>query len=467
MLRKPHSLLNRRTFLVASAAGAAAVSGGTASADIPRAGAAKSTILFFLCGGASHIDTWDMKPEASLDYRGVFDPVDTAVPGMRLCEHLPLTAQQTQHIALVHGVTDSGKATGDHHAGYYYNLTGRIPDLTFRTQGNDRRPYPDDWPFMGSVVGSQLPAHPSLPQAITLPHKPSRAPYTRPGQFAARLGIEHDPLYLHGDRKNPLKFAAPSLVLDGSITRARMTDRRSLLAALDDNRRYWEESRAVSNHLRQQEKAFELLTSARATGAFDLTAEPVELRERYGETINGMSLLMARRLVEAGVPFITVFWKEDESLNKKCASAGGWDTHGNNFNCLRDNLLPEFDRAYSALLEDLHNRSLLQDTLVLVTSEMGRRPKIGDRRSGGIEGAGRDHWTACQSVLLAGGGIQGGQILGETDRRAEYPLNRPIDPGDVTRTVYYSMGLKTDRAPDGQTLPSDVFGTGKPLMELF
>ena len=469
MPTNPNSILSRRTFLVASAAGVGEIARqqSAVSAVTGTAAPAKSTILFFLCGGASHIDSWDMKPRAALDYRGVFDPVDTSVPGIQLCEHLPLTARQAHHMTLVHGVTDFGKATGDHHAGYYYNLTGRTPDLTFRTQGNDRRPYPDDWPFMGSVVGSQLPAHPSLPQVITLPHKPSKAPYTRPGQFAARLGVEHDPLYLHGDPQQPQRFAAPSLVLDGSITRSRMTDRRSLLTALDETRRTWDEQRSVTNHMRQQQKAFDLLTSASATGAFDLEHEPRSVRERYGESINGMSLLMARRLVEAGVPFVTVFWKEDESFRKKCSSAGGWDTHGNNFNCLKDNLLPEFDQGYSALLEDLDQRGLLKNTLVLVTSEMGRKPKIGDRRSGGVEGAGRDHWTACQTDLLAGGGIRGGQLLGESDKRAEYPLQRPISPGDVTQTVYHAMGLNTEQAPDAQSQPSDLFGNGKPLLELF
>jgi uncharacterized protein (DUF1501 family) len=246
-----------------------------------------------------------------------------------------------------------------------------------------------------------------------------------------------------------------------------MSDRRSLLTALDKTRRNWDENRAIEDHLKQQQKAFDLLTSARATGAFDLAEEPKSLRERYGESINGMSLLMARRLVEAGVPFVTVFWKEDILLNKKCASAGGWDTHANNFNCLQDNLLPEFDRGYSALLQDLNDRGMLQDTLVMVSSEMGRKPKIGDRRSGGVEGAGRDHWTSCQSILLAGGGIRGGQIAGESDRRAEYPLNRPISPADITRTVYHSMGLNTNQAPDANNLPSDLFGDGSPLLELF
>lgn len=463
------SLLSRRTFIAASAVGVSGMvdARGTVSVSGRETHHARSTILFFLCGGASHIDTWDMKPDASVDYRGVFDPVETTVPGIRLCEHLPRTARQARHMALVHGVTDFGIASGDHNAGYYYNLTGRRPDLTFRSQGGDRRPYPDDWPFMGSVVGSRLPRHPSLPQVITLPHKPSKAPHTRSGQFAARLGVEHDPLYLYGNPKQPLQFAAPSLVLDGSITRSRMTDRRALLRALDDARRKWDEEHAVSIHLRQQQKAFDLLTSASSTGAFDLEEEPKSIRERYGESINGMSLLMARRLVEAGVPFVTVFWKEDESLNKKCSSAGGWDTHGNNFNCLKDNLLPEFDQCYSALLEDLSQRGLLAETLVLVTSEMGRRPKIGDRRSGGVDGAGRDHWTACQTDLLAGGGIRGGQIVGESDRRAEYPLNRSVSPGDVTQTVYRAMGLDTQQSPDAQTQPSDLFGDGIPLVELF
>ena len=460
------SNVNRRTFLVASALGAGTTATPSVHGNPVRTSPARSTILFFLCGGASHVDTWDMKPEASLDYRGIFRPIATSTSAFSLCEHLPLTAQQAHHVSLVHGVTDFGKATGDHHAGYYFNLTGRTPDLTFRTQGNDRRPYPDDWPFMGSVVGSQRPAHPSLPQVISLPHKPSKAPYTRPGQFAARLGVEHDPLYLHGNAKNPLHFAAPSLVLDGSITRTRMSDRKQLLTTLDDNRRTWDAERIVNSHLKQQEKAFDLLTSASATGAFDLEQEPLSVRERYGQTVNGMSLLMARRLVEAGVPFVTVFWKENTSLNRKCASAGGWDTHGNNFNCLKDNLLPEFDRAYSALIADLHERGMLDSTLVLVNSEMGRRPKIGDRRSGGVEGAGRDHWTACQSVLFAGGGIQGGRVVGQSDTRAEYPLNRPIAHGDVTKTVYYAMGLDLTRAPDGQTQPSDLFGIGEPLMEL-
>ncbi|MCA9072711.1 MAG: DUF1501 domain-containing protein, partial [Planctomycetaceae bacterium] len=195
--------MHRRQFLVASQVGMAGWMFGrpqlqaAETASPPSQGTAKSTILFFLCGGASHIDLWDLKPDAPLEYRGPFQPIATTAPGVRLSEHLPLLAQQAHHLALINSVGGTVN-TNDHHAGYYYNLTGHEPDLTFRTLGNNRTPFPDDWPFMGSVVASKRQPHAFLPNAITLPHKPSRLPYTRPGQFAARLGVEHDPLYLNG-----------------------------------------------------------------------------------------------------------------------------------------------------------------------------------------------------------------------------------------------------------------------------
>jgi hypothetical protein len=467
------SPLDRRTFLVASTAGFAGLNfgakvRGAPTDDIrPRTRPAKSTILFFLCGGASHIDTWDLKPDAPAEFRGPFDPIATRGADVRLCQHLPLTAKQAHHVAVINGVTDYGKATGDHHAGYYYNLTGHVPDQTFRTQGNDRRPYRDDWPFIGSVIASRRAQHPSLPQLISLPHKPSRPPYTRPGQFAARLGGEHDPLYLKADPAKPLDFHAPTLSLQEGVTKQRIDQRRSLLESLERTRRQFDSDLAVRDFSSQQEKAFGLLASSSATDAFDLLKEPKSVCQRYGETINGTSLLMARRLVQAGVPFVTVFWKGDTKLNDKCKSAGSWDTHGNNFNCLKDNLLPEFDLGFSALLEDLSQTGLLDETLVMVTSEMGRKPKIGDPRSGGTKGAGRDHWTACMSVLMAGGGIQGGQVYGESDKRAEYPANIPIGPADIAKTVYYTMGINDLMANDDQGRPFNLLEDGRALVELF
>ncbi|WP_152053537.1 DUF1501 domain-containing protein [Tautonia marina] len=465
---------SRRTFLVASGMGVAGLQFGAPGLAIGREteaagrppGSARSTILFFLCGGASHIDTWDMKPDAPAEFRGPFQPIATSAPGIRLCEHLPLLARQSHHLAVINSVGGS-VSTNDHHAGYYYQLTGHQPDPTFLSMGNDRTPQPDDWPFMGSVVASRRPPHPNLTNAISLPHKPSQAPYTRPGQFAARIGVEHDPLYLIGDRETPLRFQVPALTLQADVNHPRLLARRALLDTIDDARRDLDQVSAVQTYSTHEEKALGLLASAGTSRAFNLLDEPEAVRARYGETTNGMSLLMARRLVEAGVPFITVFWLEDRSIANRCKSAGGWDTHGNNFNCLKEYLLPEFDRAVSGLLGDLHDRGLLDETLVMVTSEMGRKPQIGDPRSGGESGAGRDHWTHCMSVLLAGGGIQGGQTYGSSDRIAAYPADRPVTPADVTHTVYHAMGIHDLEATDRQGRPFSLLAEGAPIQSLF
>ncbi len=456
--------------LVASGLGFAGLTFGrpasSVAAPAARPAKAKSTILFFLCGGASHLDMWDLKPDAPEDYRGPFRPIATSAPGVRLSEHLPLLAQQAHHLALVRSVGATVN-TNDHHAGYYYNLTGHVPDPTFLSQGNNRTPYPDDWPYMGSVVGSRLPPNPQLPNAITLPHKPSRAPYTRPGQFAARLGLEHDPLYVQGSVEEPLKFQAPALVLEGDATPERLLARRELLATVDTAKRDFDPYAASQTWQRQQQRALSLLLSASTTEAFNVASEPLAVRDRYGQTVNGMSLLLARRLVEAEVPFITVFWRENEKIADKCKSAGGWDTHANNFGCLKDNLLPEFDRGFSALIADLSQRSLLDQTLVLVTSEMGRKPKIGDPRSGGKTGAGRDHWTHCLTNVFAGGGIRGGQTYGASDARGEYPADKPLTPADIAKTVYHGMGIHDLEATDSQGRPYNLLAEGNSIVELF
>lgn len=212
-----------------------------------------------------------------------------------------------------------------------------------------------------------------------------------------------------------------------------------------------------------------LLMASRTTVAFDIAREPLSVRQRYGETVNGLSLLLARRLVEAGVPFVSVFWMGDPKAAeaRKCASGGGWDTHGNNFDCLKEDLLPEFDRGFSALVEDLADRGMLDETLLLVTSEMGRKPKIGDPRSGGVGGAGRDHWTHCLTNVLAGGGIRGGQTYGSSDRYAEYPASNPLTPADIVKTVYHAMGIHDLEAMDNQNRPYNLLAEGQAITELF
>jgi len=226
------SAVNRRTFLVASGLGCAGMQmpqllQGAEYGATGRANAAKSTIMIFLCGGASHIDSWDMKPNARSEFRGEFNEVATSAPEVRLCEHLPLLGKQAHHLAVVRSLGHFGRGTGDHHAGYYYNLTGKAPDPTFRQQLNNRKPLPTDWPFIGSVVGWKAPAHPYLPQTISLPKMPGHPNYTRPGQFSAQLGVEHDPLYVYGKFDSPLEFTVPSLSLSGDVNAQRLSARKA------------------------------------------------------------------------------------------------------------------------------------------------------------------------------------------------------------------------------------------------
>jgi len=471
-LHWPNRGVGRRDFLVASATGLAGLTAGQsilpASTDGGNSpGQAKSTILFFLCGGISHIDTWDMKPNAPAEYRGEFQPIATSAPGVTLCEYLPLLSRQAHHLALINSVSGTVN-TNDHHAGYYHNLTGHVPDPTFLTLGNNRTPYPDDWPYIGSVVAAKRPQRDGIPNAVTMPWKPSQAPYTRPGQFAGKLGVKFDPLYVYGNRQKTTEFKAPDLVLSSDVPSKRLFARKELLTGFDEARRDFEQVASVRTWTSQQDRAIGLLASSSALNAFDVARESPETLARYGDSVNAMSLLAARRLVEIGVPFITVFWsEEDEFVSKKCFSGGGWDTHGNNFSCLKENLLPEFDKGFSALIEDLHQRGLLDTTLLMITSEMGRTPKVGDVRSGGTTGAGRDHWTHCLTDVLAGGGIRGGQCYGSSDRLAEYPAEKPVTPAHVAKTVYYAMGIDDLDAVDREERPFNLLTEGDPLIDLF
>lgn len=464
---------SRRAFLVASASGLAGVPFGNpgavpvSAAESARGPTATSTILFFLCGGASQIDTWDMKPNAPAEIRGPFQPIATSAPGVRFCEHLPLLAKQAHHLAVVNSV--DGTDPTNSHLAYYYHLTGHTLDLSFVRMGGARRQQPSDWPFMGSVVSAKRRPHEFLPNAISLPWIPEGPPDIRAGQYAGRLGVEDDPLYVLGSQEHPLKFQAPALVLEENMTPDKLHHRRALARHLDDSRQALDQFAAARTWQRNQERAFSLLTSARTADAFNVAREPGRLRERYGQTVNGMSLLLARRLVEARVPFVTVFWMPNKKAAEehKCASAGGWDTHGNNFHCLKELLLPEFDRAFSALIEDLASRGLLKTTLLLVASEMGRQPRIGDPRSGGASGAGRDHWTYCLTDLLAGGGIRGGRTYGASDRYGEHPADRRVTPADIVQTVYHAMGLHDLNALDNQNRPYNLLDEGNAISELF
>jgi hypothetical protein len=430
---------------------------------LPGFGQAKRCLFIYLDGGMSHIDTLDMKPEAPVECRGEFKPVATVTPGIEICEHLPQIAKITDRVSLVRSMGQRGRAViGDaHHTGAYYYLTGREPDISFGVLRLNRTPKPDDWPYIGSVVAYKKDFQTSMPPQVALPANAHSAQYVRAGQFGAKLGVMYDPLFLLGDDKNPGNFTLPALELPADITVQRLDDRRRLLALLDDASRGVERTARVAALDKHRSKALSLLHSAGTKGAFDLSGESQAVRERYGPDINCQSMLMARRLIESGVPFVSVFWKKSE----KGSDCSSWDTHRDNFNCLKKTLLPALDVCYSALMEDLDQRGLLEDTLVVLVSEMGRTPKVGDPRAGGENG--RDHWTHCQTVVLAGAGIRRGFVLGASDRIAGYPITEPYGPEDLAATIYHALGIDNLSAitPEGREI--QLVDIGRPMLDLF
>jgi hypothetical protein len=447
----------------------------------PALGRARSCVFLFLNGGASHIDLWDMKPNAPAEVRGEFRPIATAVPGLELCEHLPLTARLTQHLALVRTVQMTG-VENSHGWGFYYMQTGHPPDPS-RYVGEQLDPRADDWPFLGSVVASlrqanrstrEEPLSSAVPRAVQAPwiwDLASNRPYF--GNFAGRLGRSFDPLQVAFDPRTsalanssmPLfaalpaqarwaRHAVPGLTLPEEISADRLASRRGLLGALDRFEREWEGHAAMRGYSRYEAQAYTLITSSAARKALHIEEEPDHVRDRYGGSINGQSALLCRRLVEAGIPFVNLQWMAPRNYFYN------WDTHVENFRALRECLLPDFDRAFSALLWDLQERGLLEETLVVVASDMGRTPRVGDT----LSPSGRNHWNMCQTVLFAGGGVRGGQLYGASDAIAAYPKDNPARPEHVAATIYQALGLYDSLwARDAQGRPYHLLEQGHPL----
>ncbi len=396
--------------------------------DGPRsAGRAKSCILVYLLGGPPQLDTFDLKPEAPAEIRGPFRPIATRVAGLQICEHLPQLAGIADRFALVRSVSHPNS---NHTPMIYYTLTGRHTDRP--QQDNDiRPPQPDDFPHLGAVVAKFKPAS-SLPGYVALPEVAIRSSiegeYKRArtnlrGGGPGFLGARYAPLGINGPPGSP--DAVPALALPEEVTAARFERRAALLRLLDRTRSG--EETAGLQEIRQQAV---MLTGSSSRGqleVFSLEGEPDSVRQRYGQHRFGKSLLLARRLAEAGVPMIAVHFNE-------MTVCDGWDTHSKNFEACRQELLPMLDQSLSALLEDLQARGRLEETLVVCLGEFGRTPKINAN-------AGRDHWGDCSSALLAGGGIQGGQVLGVSDAHAAYPVSDRVDPTDIQATIYHCLGL--------------------------
>ncbi len=441
--------VGRRGFLQVAGLGALSSLWGNwlrAEAAAPGTrGKARSVILIYNCGGPSHVDLWDMKPDAPDTVRGVFRPIPTNVDGIRISELMPRLARKADKYAIVRTVHHKH---GGHNSAMYWSIVGR-PYPVDSTLINPSR---SDLPSFGTLVGwlaqrdgtaGALP-----PYVITpAPHCDSIR-YVTPGQFGACLGPKYDPFVLNSD-PNAADFKVADIGLADGVTIPRLRDRRSLLGRLEGLSAPIDTpaSRDLESN---RSKAFSLVTSGDVQGAFDLSREPDAVRDRYGRHTWGQSHLLARRLVESGVRFVT-------TVNGRSII---WDTHENNFNRLKDTLVPPMEQAFSALLEDLSQRGLLESTLVIWMGDFGRTPIINSK-------GGRDHWPQCNSVVLAGGGIRGGQVVGKSDATGAYPESRPVTPADIHATVFSALGYDlrgiTYPTADGRPM---ALTEGEPIHEL-
>lgn len=424
--------VSRRTFLQV---GALALGGLTlpgllkARAASGSASNRKSIILVWLAGGPSHIDMYDLKPNAPAEVRGEFKPINTNVPGVQIGEHLPLQSKIFGKLSVVRSAyhTNAGHGMGSQWMQTGYQATIEVNDNIY--------------PSTGSVVSKlKGPNEPGLPAYVNLPRKVSFG-------NAAYLGASYNPFSPDANPNEP-GFQVRNLKMPGRVSAERLENRKKLVSDIDTLRRDVDTKGDISGFDTFYRDAMEMVTNTKAMNAFDVNKEPVKLRDRYGRNDLGQSCLLARRLVEAGVTFVTV------------QAGGGWDTHGNNFTELKRRLLPQFDAGVSALVEDLHDRGLSDDVLVISFGEFGRTPKIN-------KDAGRDHWPGAMSILYAGGGLKMGQMIGTTDSTASYPASKPYTPGCVLSTMYHVVGIDHKHVfHDDAKRPLPVLSEGDPIKEL-
>lgn len=410
--------------------------------DTEQRPAIKSCILLFQPGGPSHHDTFDMKPLAPAEVRGEFTEIATNVPGIRLCEHLPKLAKLADRLAIVRSLHHR---MHDHNGAAVETLTGHTP---FEPDGLIFADHANSFPCYGSVVSRlRRERTNALPPHVALPHVATRV-VKLPGQEPGYLGSGYEPFQVAQDA-NVSDFRVAELSLPRETSLGRLGQRESLRRTLDLQTRWQERAAESLSHDGHYQRAIDLLGSDAVHRAFDIGRETPATRDRYGWTKHGQSVLLARRLVEAGVPFVTVNFAHGD------ADIGGgddWDTHFKNFSILRDIALPATDLAFSALIGDLEERGLLDSTLILWLGEFGRTPRITP-----AEGGGRDHWPECFSMVLAGGGVRGGIVHGASDRIGALPIADPVTPGDLAATLFWRFGL------DPATLLHDLKGRPYPL----
>ena len=434
------------------------------AANPGHSGKAKSVILLYLLGGAATQDMYDLKPHAPSGVRSEFAPISTNVPGIQVCEHLPLTAKWMHRTALIRSL--------NHKAGCHNCL----PSYTgYESSVPDQHPHDTDPPSMGSVCEyfntksgpDELPAYVYMPNWLGWGQT-----FRRGGPYGGFLGKKYDPFTtecnpyadpgLTGPAGNPQTVRGtpllPNSALPAEITIDRFSRRKDLLRQIDDEHLRLEKSGVIERYSDSQQRAIGMLGASKMVEAFDLKKETPETRARYGDTLFGNTVLTARRLVERGVRFVNATF--DLYLQPKLIDYDAWDTHTNNFKTLKNNKLPIFDQVYTALLEDLEVRGLLDETLVVVTSEMGRTPRVNGN-------AGRDHWTFCYGSMMAGAGIKGGTVVGASDESAAYVKERPVSTTEICSTVYELIGIGPEtRVPDRVGRPYSVGMDAEPIWEL-
>jgi hypothetical protein len=412
-----------------------------ASESDRREGTAKNVILFWLLGGPPQHETWDPKPNAAANVRGEFTAIPTKVPGFHVGELMPLTAQLTDRIAALRAVVSSDNA----HSSSGYQMHTGVQHQP-RNRENATPKAPNLWPSINAIVRKLQPDK-GIPSAITLPrHIANDGEIMWPGQDAGFMGRQFDPWLVTCD---PAKadFDIPDLALPNGMDLKRIDARRGLLQSLDQHRRTLEQAASTRRFTQHSLQAFDMLTRQSARDAFRLSNETDALRDRYGRDRFGQSVLLSRRLIEAGTTLVQVNWTRvaGETLNN-----GTWDTHASHCKALSSFLMPMMDRTFSALIEDLTRRGLLDETLVVWIGEFGHTPRINAR-------AGRDHWGNCFSVAMAGGGIKGGVIHGASDPHAAYPISGRVEPRDITATIFHCLGF------DPETLVHDNVGRPFPI----
>ncbi len=425
-----------------------------AATSVPRA---KSVILVYLNGGASQLETFDPKPDAPLEVRGEFGSIATAVGGVRLCEHLPRLARLTDRCTIVRSMSHDDL---DHGSATYLALTGRYHPR----KSSNPLPGPEDVPSLGAALKRVLDRRSAPDTAVTI-NGPALVPEIQgPGQDSGVLGREYDPFLVGDLTGGPATW--PSFGLPEGLDLKRLRSRRHMLALVDSVRseRSWREMAALG------ERAFNLFEDPEGREAFDLAAEPEPMLERYGRHRAGLACLLARRLVEAGVPFITLIWNHSARGQDRLpddADAQGWDTHNDLFDVMRRHLLPRFDQTFSALLEDLEERGLLHQTLVICTGEFGRAPRVALEAKFAGASPGRKHWANVYSLLAAGAGVARGAVLGASDKFAAYPTSERYGPWDVNATIAAALGLDPNLVYHDRLARPFPLTVGRPMSGLF